>query len=95
MKVNSSPVGVASAIGFDNVDQSNVLLNSLADSQAPSAAVAASPTKAVKVTAWFQDFASSRQLKFSPVGIRAKYVPRPLRVLFPPRSSEDQPQPRR
>jgi hypothetical protein len=49
MKVNSSPVGVASAIGFDNVDQSNVLLNSLADSQAPSAAVAASPTKAVKV----------------------------------------------
>lgn len=49
MNVNPSPVGAASPVIFDNVDKSNILLNSLADSQAPSAAVAASPTKAVKV----------------------------------------------
>jgi len=49
MNVNSSPVGAASAITFDNVDKSNINMNSLADSQAPSAAVVVSPVKAVKV----------------------------------------------
>jgi hypothetical protein len=50
MNVNSSPAGTASPVVFDNVDKSNINVNSLADSQAPSTAVTVAPTKAVKVT---------------------------------------------
>jgi hypothetical protein len=50
MNVNSSPVGAASTITFDNVDRSNINVNSLADSVPPANAVKAAPAKAVQVT---------------------------------------------